>query len=98
MKTANMNTTETNFDREIFHKLMNKANVSSKHFNGMTMYKGKEIEAKSEILNGLYEYGTVLDFTIIQNETSLLVEFCGDSGIWTEWCHITECKNYNKLY
>ena len=62
----------------------------------MIVYKGREIQAKSEKLNGLYEFGEIVNYIRKGKDVSLEVEFCGDNGIWNEIVKIEDCKTFNK--
>lgn len=88
---------QNNFESQDFHKLMNIYNVSSKYFNGLIVYKGKEVQAKSEKLNGLFEFGEIVNYIRKGKDVSLQIEFCGDSGIWEELVKVQDCKHFDKI-
>lgn len=90
-------TNTTNFESQQFRKMMNVYNPLGKYFNGLVIYKGVELQAKSVKLNGLYEFCEVLDYIKIENTIHLLVEFCGDSAVWSELVCVTDCKTFNKF-
>lgn len=96
-KNLEIMTTTTNFDSQQFRNMMNTYNALGKYFNGLVIYKGVEIQAKSTRLNGLYEFGQVLDYVKIQSTIHLLIEFCGDSAVWNELVCVTDCKPFNKF-
>lgn len=98
MTNSNSNTMiNNNFESKEFNSLMNINNVWGKYFNGMPMYVNKEILAVSSKLNGLEEFCRVLNYIKKGREVSILVEFCGDDGLWNEWVNVSDCKPYNIL-
>lgn len=92
---SNMEMTN-NFESSEFRKMMNIHKVWDKYFNGMSMYKGKEVEAVSSKLNGLVEFGEVLNYKKEGKEIFLHVEFCGDRGLWKEWVKVQDCKSFSR--
>ena len=97
MKNLNNIEMTNNFESSEFRKMMNNYRVWDKYFNGMAMYKGREVEAVSDKLNGLSEFGEVVNYKKEGKEVILLVEFCGDEGIWKEWVNVDNCKPFNKF-
>ena len=92
-----MTTLKNNFESLDYTKLMNIYNVWSKYFNGIVAHKGAEIQAVSSKLNGLFEFGEIQDYKRKGKNVEFLIEFCGDSGLWTEWVKVKECKSFNLL-
>lgn len=92
-----MTLSTNNFESQDFLKLMNTYNVWGKHFNGLIIFKGAELQAKSQKLNGLYEFGEVVNYLRNGKDVSLEIEFCGDNGIWNELVKIEDCKKFNKF-
>ncbi|MNL25914.1 hypothetical protein D3C87_1474160 [compost metagenome] len=92
-----MTLSTNNFESLDFIKLMNIYNVWGKYFAGLVIYKGAEIQAKSEKLNGLYEFGEVVNYIRKGKDVSLEIEFCGDNGIWNEVVKVEDCKTFNKF-
>ena len=87
----------TNFDSKEFRRMMNTPDIWNKKFNGIVAYSGAEVNAISKQLNGLEEYGKILDYKKENKEIFLLIEFCGDDGIWEEWVNVYDCKPFNIL-
>ncbi len=84
-----------NFESKDFMKLMNIYNVWGKYFAGVIVYKGAQVKAKSSKLNGLLEFGEVVNYVRKGKNVSLEIEFCGDNGIWNELVKVQDCKTFN---
>lgn len=70
-----MTLTNNNFESQDFRNIMNIFNVWGKYFAGLIIYKGLEFQAKSQKLNGLYEFGEVVNYIRKGKEVSLEIEF-----------------------
>lgn len=86
---------QNNFESKDFMKLMNIYNVWGKYFAGIIVYKGVKVQAKSSKLNGLFEFGEVVNYVRKAKSVSLDIEFCGDSVIWNEIVKVEDCKTFN---
>ena len=84
-----------NFDTPALDKLMNIPNVWDRYFNGLAIYKGKKVQAPSKDLNGMMEFGNVIDFCKVGKNYHLQIEFCGDDGLWKEWVCVYDVQAYN---
>ncbi len=85
----------SNFDTPAFNKLMNIPNVWDRYFNGLAIFYNKKVQAPSKVLNGLMEFGNVLDYSKKGKDVKLLIEFCGDDGLWIEWIDVYSVQAYN---
>lgn len=88
------NMTAISFDGKEFMNELNSVYFRNK-FNGINCNKGREVVAKSSMLDGIEEFGQILAYAKKGRSRFFQVEFCGDRGIWIEFVNVLDCKPYN---